>query len=611
MTATPTSTPAEPTSRTPSRRGLVIAAVAVVGVATVYLALVAATGDGLPRGAKVLGVDVGGLSEAQATAVLTQQLGPRAAANLTATVGADPVTIVPADAGLGFDPAATVQGYAGRIWSPVTLLTQFTGGPILAPVVTVDETELAADVKAIAVDVDAAPVEPAISFSGASPALSPGTNGKVLDQKASTEAIRAAYLVSTDPVPLPVAEVEPSVSESAAADALTAARTAVSAPVTVKVDTLTATITTVAIAEATTYAVKDGALTPTLDGAVLRAAIAADIATVESPGRDATWTIVGGKPVVVPSKVGRGVNADVLASDVAAVLGETTPEGRTVTAPLGTIEPKLSTEQARALGVVEKLASFTQPFPYAAYRSQNIGQAATYVNGTVLLPGEVFSLNDTIKERTPANGYTVGFVVGPGGVFREDLGGGVSASATTVWTAAFYAGLERVYTQAHSIWIPRYRAGLEATVAWGAFDMKFKNDTAHAVFITTDMRRTSLTVTMWGTKDYDEVRAVSGPRTNVRPFTTLYDTGAECRAQTGQPGFQITVNRVFIKGGKEIRREPIKTTYRPAPTVVCGVKPGASPSPSPSVSSTVPPSGTATPKPTVVSATPAASPSSG
>ena len=90
---------------------------------------------------------------------------------------------------------------------------------------------------------------------------------------------------------------------------------------------------------------------------------------------------------------------------------------------------------------------------------QNIGQAAKYINGTLLMPGETFSLNDTIGERTPENGYTKGFVVGPGGVFKEDLGGGVSASATTTWSAAFYSGLERVYTQAHSIWISRYRAG--------------------------------------------------------------------------------------------------------------------------------------------------------
>jgi vancomycin resistance protein YoaR len=232
---------------------------------------------------------------------------------------------------------------------------------------------------------------------------------------------------------------------------------------------------------------------------------------------------------------------------------------------------------------------------------QNIGTAAKRVNGTLLLPGETFSLNDTIGERTPGNGYTKGFVIGPGGVFKEDLGGGVSTSATTVWTAAFYAGLQRVQTQAHSIWIPRYRAGLEATVAWGSFDMKFRNDTPHAVYITTIMKNTSLTVQMWGTKVYDEIRAVSSPRYDVvPPSTTRYDPTPTCHAQTGEQGFSIDVYRVFVKAGAEVKREKITTRYRPSPSVVCKPDPAsASPTPAATASTTPTPSASVTvsPKP--------------
>lgn len=90
--------------------------------------------------------------------------------------------------------------------------------------------------------------------------------------------------------------------------------------------------------------------------------------------------------------------------------------------------------------------------------------------------GQTFSLNGTIKERTPEHGYTEGIVIGPGGVFREDFGGGVSTAATTTWTAAFFAGMERIEIRAHSIYISRYQPGLEATVAWGVSDMRFRND---------------------------------------------------------------------------------------------------------------------------------------
>ncbi|HSN06927.1 MAG TPA: VanW family protein, partial [Candidatus Angelobacter sp.] len=372
--------------------------------------------------------------------------------------------------------------------------------------------------------------------------------------------------------------------------AVTLAQRIVSAPVTVRVGQVVATIPPASLGRALRFTTRDGELVPSLDGQVLRAAVAPALAAVETPGRDASFAIVAGRPVVVPSQVGKGVNPDLLAKDVLTALRD--GGTRTIDAEIGTIAPTLTTEQANALGVTEQLSSFTQRFPYAAYRVQNIGTAARRVDGTLLLPGETFSLNDTIGERTPGNGYTKGFVIGPGGVFKEDLGGGVSTSATTVWTAAFYAGLQRVQTQAHSIWIPRYRAGLEATVAWGSFDMRFRNDTPHAVYITTIMRNTSLTVQMWGTKVYDEIRAVSSARYDVTPpSTTRYDPTPTCHAQTGEQGFAIDVYRVFVKGGAEVRREKITTRYRPSPTVVCKADP-ASRTPTPAAT----PSGS--PRPT-------------
>jgi vancomycin resistance protein YoaR len=581
------------------RRTVLVLVIGLAALTAVFLGLVAASGDGLPRGATVLGVPVGGQSEAQAAATLEEELGPRAEAPVTVVVDGETLTIAPADAGLAFDAEATVAGQSGRTWNPVVLVGQFLGGPELEPVITVDEAVLGETIAGIAAETDEPAVEPAIEFRGTEPSLNPGVDGNVLDQPASVSAVAAAYLVSQDPVTLPVVVAPPTVDAEAADEALAAATDAVSAPVTVTVGTTSAQVPVTAIAEALTYAPVDGALAPALDGDVLRESIRDQIEAVESPGRDATWDVSSGKPVVVPSRVGKGVNPDQLAEDVLDVLDETAPTSRVIVARIGTIEPDLTTEEAKALGVVERLSSFKQNFPYAPYRSQNIGQAAEYIDGTLLEPGEVFSLNKTIKERTPANGYTKGFVVGPGGIFREDLGGGVSASATTVWTAAFFAGLQRVETRAHSIYISRYQAGLEATVAWGVFDMRFKNNTPNGVFITTDMRDTSLTVTMWGTKQYDEIRDESSPRRNIRPFTVVYEDSPECRPQSGVEGFTIDVFRVFISGGEEVKREKITTTYRPSPTVRCGVDPATKPKPSPSKSGTASPkpSGTAKPNP--------------
>jgi vancomycin resistance protein YoaR len=254
--------------------------------------------------------------------------------------------------------------------------------------------------------------------------------------------------------------------------------------------------------------------------------------------------------------------------------------------------PEITTAQARALGVVEKMATFTQSFPYAPYRFQNIGQAAERVNGTLLLPGDVFSMNDTVLERTPENGYTTGFVIKDGRL-TEDLGGGVSTITTAVWNTAFFAGLERIEQRAHSFYISRYQAGLEATVSWGNLDLKFRNDSGNGVFITSERGRNFVTVTMWGTKKYD-IDDESSPRTNVKPFGTVYDGRDTCTPQQGVQGFTIVVTRVFTLDGVEVKREPLRTTYRPAANVICRPAPKPPTTPAPTSS----PKTTSSPKPT-------------
>lgn len=97
---------------------------------------------------------------------------------------------------------------------------------------------------------------------------------------------------------------------------------------------------------------------------------------------------------------------------------------------------------ARLLARAPQLQNGAQDAEFRSRDGRPVIVPARYVHGTVLLPYETFSMNDTIKERTREHGYTEGFVIGPGGSFREDLGGGVSTATTAVWTAAFFAGME-------------------------------------------------------------------------------------------------------------------------------------------------------------------------
>ncbi len=223
----------------------------------------------------------------------------------------------------------------------------------------------------------------------------------------------------------------------------------------------------------------------------------------------------------------------------------------------------------------EKVSSFTTNFPYAAYRNINLGRAAALVNGTVLKPGETFSLNDTVGERTAENGFTKGFIISDG-VFREDFGGGVSQVATTLFNAAFFAGLEDVEHKPHSFYIDRYPVGREATVAWGSVDLRFKNTTPYGVLIQADVDRSSpsrqgaMHVSMWSTKYWD-VKAGQSGRYNTTAPETRRLSGPECVPNEGYSGFDIDVYRLFYRAGsrKLDHRETMHTRYTPSDTVIC------------------------------------------
>ena len=588
-------------------RRLILIGLAVIAILiALYVAAIVVTGGGVRAGTTVNGVNIGGLSRDEAVAALNDSVGTLAAKPLKVRAGEQQIQVDPAAAGLAFDAEATVDQASGRTLNPLAMIGSLAGTHELDPVITVDSAKLDSQVTQLAVAVDEPAVAPTISVTKKGTKVQAGEPGLALDQPAMATALTDAFMLPRKPIAAPIVEAEPNISAAAVEEARALARSAVSAPVQVDAAGTIASIPPAAIAQALNFTPEGDQFAPSLDGAVLHAAIDTQLKGVETKGRNATFKIVKGKPVVVPAVVGNGVSDDELSSKVLTVIGNAEPN-RQVAVSMGVREPDLTTEQAQGLGVTERISTFTQNFPYAAYRVQNIGQAAKYINGTLLLPGETFSLNDTIKERTEKNGYTVGFLIGPGGVFAEDLGGGVSASATTTWTGAFFAGMEPKHVQAHSIYISRYQAGLEATVGWGLFDMSFTNTSPYGVFITTKMSNTSMTVNFWSTKVYDEIKAEFGPRTNVRPFTTIYDKSEKCLGQSGSEGFNIDVDRVFYKDGAEVKRETISTAYRPAPKVVCGKKPkplpecleGELPKPKgkPNAKATCAPAGSVTQKP--------------
>ena len=221
------------------------------------------------------------------------------------------------------------------------------------------------------------------------------------------------------------------------------------------------------------------------------------------------------------------------------------------------------------------MSEFTTYFPYAEYRNTNIGRAAEIIDGTIVAPGETFSLNGTIGERTAENGFTTGFIIS-NGIFKEDLGGGVSQMATTTFNAAFFAGMTDVEHKPHSFYIDRYPVGREATVAWPTVDLQWRNDTPYGVLVhahvtpSTPSSQGVVTVRLFSTKYWDITTKTGERYAFTSPATRTLDT-ADCYPNTGYGGFDINIWRYWRRAGSDEleRTEKMHTTYTPSDTVIC------------------------------------------
>lgn len=566
----------------PTRRGLVVlgtSGAVVLGGVSVALAT---TGPEVVAGTTVAGIDVGGMSRDQVRSVLSGELTSRASRPVAVTVDGDPTVIPPATAGLALDLDATVDRVASA--GPLDRLrARFGGKRAVEPARRVDDAALTAAVRAVAARADRAPREGAVRFLASKPIPVLPRAGRAVTVDDAVRLVADRWLLGTTPLPLPVTVTPVRTTDADVERALAEIGTpAMSGPVTVTVTggpRRPASIRVTPADLAVSLAVEtdsDGTIVADLQGDKLLEALGTRATALQTPARDARFDVSGPSPVIVPSQTGLVVDGERLAAAVLPAALSTT--ARTAALALVVEEPELTTAKAKALGVKEKVGTFTTRHPCCRPRVTNIHRIADIVDGHLVKPGETFSLNGVVGERDRKRG----FVEAPQileGQFVDRVGGGVSQFATTLYNATFFAGFEDVFHKPHSYYISRYPVGREATVSFPAPDLKWRNDSPHGALVSTSYTGTSITVTIWGTKRYDEVLSIASPRTRVRSFGTEYVTRSDCTATSGAEGFDITITRVMKKGGKEVKRDSYKHRYLPEPRFVCGPKPSSSPSP--------------------------------
>jgi vancomycin resistance protein YoaR len=552
-----------------SRRHWRIGAAVLGALVLAYLVDLAATRGDIPRGVHVSGIALGGLSESAAQQTLVAELSPDLARNVPIRAGQVGTVLVPSAAGLQVNWGATIDAAARQPLNPFTRLASFFADRDVDLVTVADESRLGDALDGINTLVRKDPTDGGVRYDGTTPTVVEPSPGVALDLPSAAAEIKRDWTTG-QPVDLPVLTIEPAGHVTDAAIHQTIAELAapaVSAPVQVLGQGRDAAIGPEVIADALTFAPDGtGGLKPVLDIPKLSDAVRPELVTTEQPAKDASVSLVGATPVVTPSVDGHGIDYPATFTGLVAVLKR--PVSREVSAVYAPQQAKLTTEAVNALGIKGSVSTFTTG-GFAADSGQNIKRAAETINGQIVKPGETFSLNTATGPRDAPQGYVPAGIIEDGHPARG-IGGGVSQLATTLYNAAYFAGMTDVAHREHSYYISRYPAAREATVYEGAIDLKFRNDLPTGVLIQTAWTPASITVTFWGTKRY-EVTSATSPRTSpVPPQTLTLPAGQPCTPSAGGEGFTATDTRTL----RDLQTGQTKTTthtvhYKPSPAVVC------------------------------------------
>lgn len=236
--------------------------------------------------------------------------------------------------------------------------------------------------------------------------------------------------------------------------------------------------------------------------------------------------------------------------------------------------PEVTTDDILALGIKEKISEFTTRHSCCQPRVTNIQLFADIIDGTIVMPGDVLSLNDTVGERTRERGFKPAPTI-IRGKLEDTVGGGVSQFATTFYNAVFYAGLEDIEHRPHSYYFSRYPEGNEATISWREPDLVFRNDTEAAVLIRTQYTDTSITVKFFGDNGGRQVRRwLSGRYSPTEPAVEYTANPERDHADgeyvtvEGRGGWSVTVGRVITYADGTEKEERWGVRYRARPREV-------------------------------------------
>ncbi|HET8606245.1 MAG TPA: VanW family protein [Gaiellaceae bacterium] len=560
-----------------SRPAAVLAA--LLGAAAVLGIVFAGSSQRLAGGTRIDGIDVGGLTSKQAVRLLESRFGevqriPVAfsAGGRTFHLRADLLGVRPdfsaavaaaRESADGFGPVRGYKRLGLRFFSEER-----------QPKIRFWDQALGLKVAQLAARVDRSPREAALVRHGLSVELVPGRTGRVLDRAAADRlVVDALGSLSRSPgvIRLPVVARRPKIAAADLRPALRQARLALSAPVRLVSGSTAWRLPRWRLATLLELPA-DGRTQLRIGGPAATDYFGRLEKSVGHAPVDARFAVDGPQVRIVPSRPGVGL--DVLHSVSAILAAATTPGNRTATLVTERTLPKRTTADAQKMGITGLVSSYETFYGGIPNRLHNVALVAHLIDGALIKPGQEFSFNKTTGERSAAKGFLEAPVI-VNGELQTGLGGGVCQVSTTVFNAAFQAGLSITERTNHALYISHYPLGRDATVDYPNVDLRFVNDTGHWLLLRTFVGTGSLVVDLYGTPVHRKVEVDTAPLRVVAPFPVkkvkdpTLPKGQQVVEQAGVPAQATSVRRrVYAANGKLLYDSTWYSSYRAEPEVL-------------------------------------------
>ena len=587
-------------------------------------------------------VDLSGLTREEAMAKLKAGYAYLGQGEVTVTTPVGVATITYQQVSRGPDveamaDAAMAVGHDGNpIASAASVGHSAVFGENIPVVIRVDPSALAQRIRDLVGTSSVAPKDAQASAKGGSFSYTRSEPGHGVDERAIGAAIIDQLTQADAPADLKAGgtfvALQPSVSDADAQKAIDQARAMASVDVTLTWSTRPAAapsswkaqtwkIASSEIGGWILFGIRsDGTYGPTLDPAQVEAYLVSVTANSSIPPVQPTvkFVTVGGQPTnPTGGKDGVGVDPAATTAALSSYL-EALATGGSARASIeivpGPIHPQMDTIDTAGMKVIGKWTTTFYPGPSNG-DGDNIRVPANKLNGDVIGPGQQFSFMDLVGPIDKAHGYAMGGVI-VGGVSQHTgaIGGGICSASTTMFNAAFLAGLQIDERHAHFYYIDRYPVGRDATIysnGTTTWDLKWTNATPYPIVVqgwTTYGYNSTVTFQLWSvpltgplhrnvtyTQDpvqTDPVKATDDPPkyvSSLKPGVTLV-------AEYATDGFKTSVSRkVTLDDGTVLHNDTWDSVYGVVNGLVqVGITPA--PSTSPTAKSTpTPPAGASAP----------------